>query len=114
MSIRMRIYIGKAGRIDSERHVGFYRPFVRVACCDMSIQRNHIWGRRRTRLTSTASAILCLGVCLAAPIAAGMKQVADRLYETALEQVGIVTVEESLEAFPFSFEGGPGLCTGPL
>ena len=33
------------------------------------------------------------------PIAAGKKQAAVRLYETAMEQVGIVTVKESLEAF---------------
>ena len=65
----------------------------------MSIRRNHDLRRRGTRLTSIATALLCLGFFLAAPIAAGVKQVADRMYETALGQVGIVTVEESLEAF---------------
>ena len=44
-------------------------------------------------------AVLCLGICLASPVVAGAEQVADRLYETALEQVGRVTVEESLKAF---------------
>ena len=65
----------------------------------MSIQRNHIWGRRRTRLTSIASALLCLEFCLTAPIAAGKKQVADGLYETAIAHVGSVTVKESLKGF---------------
>ena len=65
----------------------------------MASRRNHDLRRRGTRLTSTASAILCLGFCLAAPITAGVKQVADRLYNTALEQVGSVTVKESLKGF---------------
>ena len=45
------------------------------------------------------SAFLCLGFFLAAPIAAGKKQVADGLYETAMEHVGIVTAKESIKAF---------------
>ena len=53
----------------------------------------------RAGLISFSFAVLCLGICLASPIAAGVKQAADRLYETALEQVGRVTVEESLKAF---------------
>ncbi len=44
-------------------------------------------------------AVLCLGLCVTTPIAAGVTQVADRLYESALKQVGRVTVEESLKAF---------------
>ena len=46
-----------------------------------------------------ASAFLCVGFFLVTPIAAGKKQVANMLYETALEQVGRVTAKESLEAF---------------
>ena len=65
----------------------------------MSIPRNHDLRRRRIRSTSMASVLLCLGFCLAAPIAAGTKQVADGLYETAMAQVGIVTVTESLKGF---------------
>ena len=45
------------------------------------------------------SAFLCLGFFLAVPIAAGKKQVADGLYETAMEHVGIVTAKESIKAF---------------
>ena len=54
----------------------------------MSIRRNHNWGRCRIPLTSVASAFLCLGFFLVAPIAAGKKQVADRIYETAMEHDG--------------------------
>ncbi len=46
-----------------------------------------------------AFGFLCLGICLASANAAGVNQVADRLFEKALEQVGRVTVEESLKAF---------------
>ena len=80
----------------------------------MSIQRNHELRRRRKRLISMVSAFLCLGFFLAVPIAAGKKQVADGLYETAMEHVGIVTAKESIKAFPASIEGGSGLCAGPL
>ena len=65
----------------------------------MSIRRNHDLRRRGTRLTSMASAFLCVGFFIVTPIAAGVKRVADRLYETAMGQLGSVTVEESFEAF---------------
>ena len=65
----------------------------------MPIRRNNDMHKRRTSMTSVVCSLLCVGFFLAAPIAAGVKQVADRLYETALGQVGIVTVEESLETF---------------
>ena len=44
-------------------------------------------------------AVLCLGSYLTAPIAAADRQLAERLYETAMEQVGSVTLDESFEAF---------------
>ena len=65
----------------------------------MSIRRNHDLRRRGTSMTSVVCSVLCLGFFLAAPIAAGVKQVAERLYETALGQVGSVTVKESLKGF---------------
>ena len=99
MSIRLRKCIGKEGRGDMERYFGFYRALFRVACCDMPIRRDPDLQRRRTRLTVVASALLCLGFFIMTPIAAGKKQVANMLYETALEQVGRVTAKESLEAF---------------
>ena len=65
----------------------------------MSARRRHNTKRSGTRLTTIACAIVGVGFYLASPIAAGVKQVADRLFETALEQVGRVTVELSLKAF---------------
>ena len=55
--------------------------------------------RRRTCLTSSICAVLFYGLYLSAPIAAGVSQLAERLYETAMEQVGSVTLDESFEAF---------------
>ena len=65
----------------------------------MSTRRNHNLRRCRIRLPSTASAILCMGFSLAAPIAAGDTQLAERLHENALSQVGRVSTKESIEAF---------------
>ena len=65
----------------------------------MPIPRNNDLQKRRTRLTSMACAILCLGFFLTRPIAAKVNQIADRLYERALEQVGRVTFGENLKAF---------------
>ena len=45
------------------------------------------------------SAFLCLGFFLVAPIAAGKKHVADRIYETAMERIESVTVADSIRAF---------------
>ena len=55
--------------------------------------------KRRTRLTSTVCAVLCLGFCLSAPVAAGDNRLAEGLYETAMEQVGRVSAKESMRAF---------------
>ena len=55
--------------------------------------------RRRTCLTSSICAVLFHGLYLSAPIAAGDSQLAERLYETAMEQVGSVASEESITAF---------------
>ena len=55
--------------------------------------------RNRTRLTSMVYVFLCLGFCLAAPIAAGDAQLAERLHEKALSQVGRVSAKESIKAF---------------
>lgn len=45
------------------------------------------------------SPMLCLLFSFTTPISAGLKLVAETLYESALEQVGSVTVEESVRAF---------------
>ena len=55
--------------------------------------------RRRSAVTLVVCWLLYLGIYVAAPIAAGDSQLAERLYETAMEQVGSVTVDESFEAF---------------
>lgn len=44
------------------------------------------------------SPMLCLLFSFTTPISAGLKQVAETLYESALEQVGSVSVEESVES----------------
>ncbi|MCY3764681.1 MAG: hypothetical protein OXH06_04560 [Gemmatimonadetes bacterium] len=44
-------------------------------------------------------AVLCLGFYLTAPIAAGDAQLAEKLYDAAMEQVGSVASEESIKAF---------------
>ncbi|MDE3258736.1 MAG: GWxTD domain-containing protein [Gemmatimonadota bacterium] len=55
--------------------------------------------RRRRCLTSSVCAVLFLGFCLAAPIYAGDTELAERLYETAVEHVGRVSAKESIKAF---------------
>ena len=59
----------------------------------------HRMRRCRVTLSSIALVVLCPGYHLAIPLSANTTQAADRLYETALEQVGRVTVEQSLKAF---------------
>ncbi len=65
----------------------------------MPIPRIRELHRRRRCLTSSVCAVLCLGFCLVAPIDAGDTELAERLYETAMEQVGRVSVERSIKAF---------------
>ena len=65
----------------------------------MSDRRRHNTKSSGTRLAAIACAVVCVGFCLASPVAASTKQAAERLYETALEQVGRVTFEESVKAF---------------
>ena len=55
--------------------------------------------RRHATLISFRFAVLCIGFYLAAPIAAGDTQLAERLHENALSQVGRVSAKESIEAF---------------
>ena len=55
--------------------------------------------RCRVTLSSIVLVVLCPGYHFAIQAAASTPQVADRLYESALEQVGRVTVEQSLQAF---------------
>ena len=50
-------------------------------------------------LTISAVVLCCFGFSIGTPIAAGKKQYADTLYQTALVQVGSVSIEESLDAF---------------
>ncbi len=59
----------------------------------------HRMRRCRVTLSSIALVVLCPGYHLAIPLSANTTQAADRLYETALDQVDEVTVEESLKAF---------------
>lgn len=65
----------------------------------MALRRNNDLRKRRTRLTSTVCAVLCLGFALPGPIITGDTELAERLYETAMEQVGSVPSEESIKAF---------------
>ena len=65
----------------------------------MSLRRYYGLRRRIPHLPSTASMLLWFVYFLSAPIVAGENQVAETMYRTALEQVGRVTVEESLKAF---------------
>ncbi len=55
--------------------------------------------RCRVTLSSIVLVVLCPGYHFAIQAAASTTQVADRLYEAALEQVGRVTVDESVKAF---------------
>ncbi len=45
-----------------------------------------------------AFVFLCLGICLVAPVASGEKQIAEDLFETAMEQVGRVSAKKSIKA----------------
>ncbi len=45
------------------------------------------------------SVVLCIGFALTASVAAGDKRLAERLYETAMEQAGGVSAKESINAF---------------
>ena len=65
----------------------------------MSIEPDHGVQRRFNRRTLFGAALLCLGFCLTAPIAAADRQLAEGLFEKAMEQVGRVTVDKSFEAF---------------
>ena len=65
----------------------------------MSLRRYFGLRRRIAHLPSMASMLLWFVYCLSAPTVAGENKVAETMYRTVLEQVGRVTVEESLEAF---------------
>lgn len=65
----------------------------------MPIRRNNDMLIRRTRLTSTVCAVLCLGFALPGPIITGDPQLAERLYEAAMAQAGRVSAKESIRAF---------------
>ncbi len=56
-------------------------------------------GRWRAVLSPLVLVVLCIGFALTAPIAADDTQLAKRLYETAMEQVGRVSTGESIKAF---------------
>ncbi len=56
-------------------------------------------GRCRAVLSSQLSVVLCIGFALTAQIAADDNQRAERLFETAMEQVGRVSAKESINAF---------------
>lgn len=64
----------------------------------MSTRRRQNTKRSGTRSTTIACAIVGFGLCLASPIAAGVKPVAETHFESALEQMGSATVEQSLKA----------------
>ena len=80
----------------------------------MPFERDHRLQSFCNWLAFSASAFLCFGLCFTTPIAAVRPHFADSLYQTALEQVGSVTVEESLEAFRHGIERGSGPCLGAL
>ena len=65
----------------------------------MSLRRYYGLRRRIAHLPSMASMLLWFVYCLAGPTVAGENKYADTMYRTVLEQVGRVTVEESLKAF---------------
>ena len=64
----------------------------------MSLRRYYGLRRRIAHLPSMASMILWFVYCLAGPTVAGENKYAETMYRTVLEQVGRVTVEQSLKA----------------
>ena len=71
------------------------------------IPRSHELQRRHGRSTSSFCAVLCLAICLSAPIAAGDTRRAEKLYETAMAQVGHVSANESIKAFQRVLKADP-------
>ena len=65
----------------------------------MPIPRIRNLQKRRSAVTLVVCWLLYLGICVAAPVTAGDAQLAERLYETAMEQVGRVSAKESIKAF---------------
>ena len=65
----------------------------------MPFERDHRLQSFCNWLAYSASAFLCFGLCFTTPIAAVRPHFADSLYQTALAQVGSVSVKQSLEAF---------------
>ncbi len=56
-------------------------------------------GRYRAALSSLVLVVLCIGFVLTGPSDAGDTQLAERLYETAMEQAGRVSAKENIKAF---------------
>ncbi len=51
------------------------------------------------RFTSYGVVLFCFGLSVISPLEGTPKQIADTIYESALEQVGSVSAEASIEAF---------------
>ena len=73
----------------------------------MSLRRYYGLRRRIAHLPSMASMLLWFVYCLAGPTVAGENKFAETMYRTVLEQVGRVTVEQSLEAFRAVLKSDP-------